>query len=374
MKTVLFTAILSLLCFSCTKQGNKNAFFADVRNQQPTNEIQGIKLDTLCLDSIESSYVGSLEIDKGRILFIDKKFCYVFLFDKEGHFIKSVLGQGSGPKELGTNSIEGYSLLSDGYFFVGSGNDCYLYNDSFSINKKYVINKGDKDQPEGYDVPWIYSLFYQNLLMKGYKNNLYYTVTSEYKGLNFIEDADGYFNNVHYLAKMNLETGKVEKMLGKYPSVYTSNSALKPVCCINFDITSAGDFIVSFEGDSLIYEYNDDFEPTKTYGYAGKNIKMPTRALNTISDFRKNYKVSRDESGYYTSLKFINETNTLFRSYKRYAEAETDGLQIYKEGVLIGDIDVPNNFQILGYIAPYYYATCGIDEEHESIKILKFKF
>ena len=48
-------------------------------------------------------------------------------------------------------------------------------------------------------------------------------------------------------------------------------------------------------------------------------------------------------------------------------------LRFIEHGVLQGDIEVPKSFYVIGYIAPYYYATIDIDEKNEMIKMFRFK-
>ena len=55
------------------------------------------------------------------------------------------------------------------------------------------------------------------------------------------------------------------------------------------------------------------------------------------------------------------------------ARGEADGLQIYKNGVLLGDVDVPKNSHVIGYIPPFYYAAIDTDDESETITMYKFK-
>ena len=372
MRTYISILVLLLLLYGCTSSVDKTIYFAEATNQKPQISVTELNYEPFDLEHVESSYIGLLEVYDDKIMFIDKKFCYVFLFDRDGHYIKRYLGQGPGPKELATGVIDGFAKIEDGFLFLGGGNDCHLYNDQFEYQDKYIIDKGSKNSKEGYDAPWIYTMTYENMQMKSYKQYLYYTVYSEYDDMNFIDSPEEYFAKSCYLAKMNLESGKVEKMLGKYPSVYDTQKTLKQASFVNFDITSSGHFMVSFEGDSLIYEYDMDFKPVKTYGYAGREMRMPERYLSTFYLFKKYYRSSREESGYYTGIDYINETQTLFRTYKRGKSSASDGLQIYREGMLIGDVDVPKGFKMLGYIAPYYYATCGIDEENERIELFKF--
>lgn len=376
MITKIIYLLISLFCLEgCVNRiPDKENYFAVIDNQAPSHEITSIDLQAFYLDSIESSYVAFLDIDQNNILLIDKKFCFVFFFDKNGHFIRKELGQGQGPRELMTGMIDGYAKIdTSGYFFVGGGNDCHLYNKEFEIQNRYVIDKGERKGKANYDTPWIYTLSYEHLLMKNYKEYLYYTVFSEYDDMNFIDSPIEYFAKAHYLCKMNINSGKVENMLGKYPIIYDEKKELKQFSFVDFDIDSTGKFYISFEADSLIYEYDVNFFPVNTYGYAGNNMNIADRVLNTFSDFRQYYEISRSNSGYYTSIKFVNETGLLFRSYTRGKDSISDGLQIYKNGILLGDIIVPENFKILGYIAPYYYATSGINEENESVEIFKFK-
>ena len=94
--------------------------------------------------------------------------------------------------------------------------------------------------------------------------------------------------------------------------------------------------------------------------------------LSTFQLFRENCFQNRKDRGFYNGIIYIEETDILLRTYQKGSETG-GGLQIYKQSVLIGDIDVPESFKVLGYIFPYYYATCGIDEDNERIVLYKFK-
>lgn len=374
-KYIKYLIVLNIVFSSCAgdKSLKQDEFFGSLRNESPINSISAITLHPFSLEPIESSYVALLDISDDFIYMVDKKFCWIFVFDKNGHFLKRELGQGQGPNELATGMIDGYTKInSNGYLFVGGGNDCHLYNDKFMLKNKYVIDKGQTGGVASYESPWIYTLSYEHLLMKNHGDFLYYTVFSEYDNMNFIESPDSYFANVHYLAKMNIYTGKVEKMLGKYSSIYQESKCLKQFSFVNFDIDAGGTFYVSFESDSLIYTYDKDFFPICSYGYSGEKMQNKQVVFSTFDDFSNGYEQNRAESGYYTGLKYINDTNILFRSYQRGDDASCDGLQIYKDGLLLGDVNVPFGFKIVGYIAPYYYATSGINEEKESVEMFKF--
>jgi hypothetical protein len=47
-------------------------------------------------------------------------------------------------------------------------------------------------------------------------------------------------------------------------------------------------------------------------------------------------------------------------------------LQVYMDDVLIADVDVPVNFRVSGFIAPYYYSNSFSNEDTEEIKLYRF--
>ena len=97
---------------------------------------------------------------------------------------------------------------------------------------------------------------------------------------------------------------------------------------------------------------------------------MPIASLEQVNrDLGKN----RLKKGYYGTVEYIDATGYLFRSYLKGADAATDGLQIYKDGVLVGDVDVPKGFRVTGYNAPYYYSQVFEDEEAEKLTVYRFR-
>ena len=36
--------------------------------------------------------------------------------------------------------------------------------------------------------------------------------------------------------------------------------------------------------------------------------------------------------------------------------SDTDGLQIYRDGIMLADLDVPKGFRVTGCIASYYFS------------------
>ena len=74
------------------------------------------------------------------------------------------------------------------------------------------------------------------------------------------------------------------------------------------------------------------------------------------------------------AVEYVDETGLLFRSYRKGGGSATDGLQVYRDGVLVGDVDVPLGFRMAGYVAPYYYSYVVPDEEGERLYMFRFKW
>lgn len=200
---------------------------------------------------------------------------------------------------------------------------------------------------------------------------MYYTIYCESPGFDFINNSS-YFQNAHILSKLNMDNCSVEQVIGYYPDIYTKDASLKQFSIVHFDVDKKGNFFLSFEADSLIYEYDYDYRPIKAYGYAGKNMDRKAVTFSTIKDFQLGHVKNREEQGFYNNLIYVDETNLLFRSYQKGKKVNKDGLQIYKNGILLGDVEVPKGLKIVGYIAPFYYASTIINDEEEDIKMYKF--
>ncbi len=127
---------------------------------------------------------------------------------------------------------------------------------------------------------------------------------------------------------------------------------------------------MGFEADSLLYQCDLNGVPQKAFGNAGSEMDtdyLPFRSFENPEPFL----VNREEKGYYNWVEYVDETGLLFRSYKKGA-GKPDGLLIYKDGVLVGDVEVPQGMRVKGYIEPYYFSQIFEDDENESLKVFRF--
>ena len=336
-------------------------------------KLTSIDIESFSLDSVESSYIGFLEMNQDTVYLIDKRFCWIFRFTKDGRFIDRQLGLGEGPKEYNCGIIEGYCYLQDGnWAFFDPGAGCNFFSNSFDRQKRLQILIEGSEENKSYENPRIYTKDYGFLILRQMGNYLYYNVVAwQYMAEDFISDTNYYFRNARILMKMNLKTGKVEQLLGGFPSDYEKKHAVFQQ--VSFDINQKEEcFFVSYDADSLIYCYDKDYKPLYAFGWQGQDMRVDYRTYSIETTIKKRPQI-RSEYSYYHDIKYIEELGLLFRPYKKSPDSEADGLQIYRGQTLIADVAVPKGMVVLGYSEPYVYGTTSMDGIRESVDMFRFK-
>ena len=336
-------------------------------------KLTSIDIESFSLDSVESSYIGFLEMNQDTVYLIDKRFCWIFRFTKDGRFIDRQLGLGEGPKEYNCGIIEGYCYLQDGnWAFFDPGAGCNFFSNSFDRQKRLQILIEGSEENKSYENPRIYTKDYGFLILRQMGNYLYYNVVAwQYMAEDFISDTNYYFRNARILMKMNLKTGKVEQLLGGFPSHYEKKHAVFQQ--VSFDINQKEEcFFVSYDADSLIYCYDKDYKPLYAFGWQGLDMRVDYRTYSIETTIKKRPQI-RSEYSYYHDIKYIEELGLLFRPYKKSPDSEADGLQIYRGQTLIADVAVPKGMVVLGYSEPYVYGTTSMDGIRESVDMFRFK-
>ena len=359
------------LLFSC-KEGKID--FPNITNQST------IKIDSLTFEKIEfdleeyeCSFYGYSYCINNEIHFIDKYFCWLFAFSPEGKILYRELGQGRGPKEVICKRISNICKLQNGDLLVlGYTLDHYFFNKQYERENAFLLsnnNSGDK-----FNSSETYTTFYPNLNIKNYKDYLYYNIYSESDNFNFIDTPEKYYQNSKNLMQVNKKNGKVEKLIVNYPPFYLKNiGKYNAFPSINYDIDAQGNFYIAHEADSTIYKYNKEFIPVIAFGYMGKNMNTNYKPITSWKNCSLILQEERESKGYYTSLFISDNNHILFRSYQKGKPSPNDGLQIYQNETLIGDVLTPKSFKIGGYIAPYYYSTIINDIENEKMYVYRFK-
>ncbi len=375
MKTLNTTVCLFLLAISsCTT--NESGFKSAIVESKEQIKINNLKLECIKLDSINTSSFGeSLILPDNNIAFIDKHFCRVSVFDTIGRFHQNYLGLGGAPNETQIGKIAAQTLLSDGRLVLFGYNLNFHIFKNFINDKIFILKRTCTDHSiDGNSET--YTNQYTDMVCRNYKNKIYFNIYSEHPKFNYLEHTDKYLKKCYHLWEIDIDKQEATRLLAKgYPESYSKDPKKHIIFMgICYDIDHEGNFYVCYDTDPYIYVYDNNFIPEKTFGIKGKGMNTDYLYIDNYKECRKNFRSERNNKGYYYWIEYIDETKLLFRSYKKNSKSE-DGLQIYKDNVLIADIKVPKSFRVMGYIAPYYYSYIIplLEENDDSLIMYRFK-
>ncbi|MET0466272.1 MAG: hypothetical protein ABW007_24145, partial [Chitinophagaceae bacterium] len=337
-----------------------------------------IQIDTLELKPPAFSGVGFLKLHNGRLYFFDKVFGVVNEFDLTGQFIKRGLGLGEGPAEV--PSIMMYAPMGNKHFVLEKSWTFDIYDSTWHRIKRAGINWDDskplkelENNPQPTD-RGIYEIEYEvNNILPLDSSRILLSITSDHPRFN------GYFTPEFYseariFGVLNTKTGKIERLVGEKSPMYGQYRFIP-----NFDFcygeNLADSIMVNFEPDSLIYVYNPVFGKSVSFGRAGKDMAVSYPQTKQFDEAENRIIADRETYGYYTRLKYLQEKQLVFRSYKKGKDAASDGLQIYSADSkkLFGDIEVPKKFEVLGSDGDAFFATGIIDELNNRLAVFRFK-
>ncbi|MBQ8069319.1 MAG: DUF4221 family protein [Bacteroidales bacterium] len=352
-------------CNSGKRLVTDNDFFCLPQDNEVNIEVDRLVIEELLPNISNTSYIGYSAINSGSLFFADHLFGTLTQFDKEGLSLGPKILQGNGPSELPTIP-EGYTISDEGHhFFVGSSNDVYEFDENFNkVNNFFFYNKRIMEG-NVYERSDFYTLFYGNLNLKINDGNMYMNVA----GGNDALDATSrdFYKVSRIINKRDAKTGDIYGYLGRLsPSIKYMTAFQKDYFCINQE----GEFVIAYEADDLMYVYDQDYKLKYSFGQPGRDMNRDYVELK-VDDFEDMLQNERDTKGRYTSLGIAN--GLVFRTYWTGLPEDKTRLQIYDGTTMIGDVDVPDGFKVLGYIAPYYYTEFICDEEAETMKLYRFK-
>ena len=364
MRTRLFVIGIILFFFSCGKKEKKT-------NHESVQNItyDRIVIDTVCVDIPNSSFNGFSGVYHESIYFLDRFFGYFYEISLDGEILDRHMGIGRAANEIPIKAPYAAVFDKNKLLLLGGTYDSYLFT---NLTNRTKIDIKVSETSNTLEDSRVYTSFSEILRMNG--DGFFYNIYSESTFANPVEHSNKYFNDAHIIMQVNIKTGEA-KPLGHYSEYYHTNHGLvKHLFGINYDIDQQGNFIVSYQTDSLIYMYNNNFEPISIFGFEGKEMKKDyTESLPLWDDFNQAYKNDIKNKGYYYWLEHIEEGNYTFRSYQKDGVSEVDGLQIYKNNIMIADVCVPRHFKVIGYIAPFFFTQIICDEQNESMKFYKFR-
>lgn len=376
----IFATIASL----CSCKSNIEPQFATPINCPKNISITNLELDSIVVNNISSSYIGFTRIFGDSIYFMDQRFSWLFAMDKNGKGIKRHLGLGGAPTEINTAEILDICQLANGNFFIiGPSWDTHIYKPNWtSLRRKQVLNwQVDKQQrkPDPNVIRTtgtFYTIAYETPILRhrALKNNVLVPIESAHQQFSPYFDRSTY-SKLHIFATIDTKTNTPQNVMGNIsPWFKNAPEGYAHLAYFTYDVSDT-ELFVNFMPDSIIYVFDHNMKPIRAFGYAGSNMDTDYRVIPTkpLRELRKNGIIERQTRGYYQSIVYVAKTGTLFRSYQKGAHSTTNGLQIYRNDVLIADIDVPKGFTIEGYIEPYYYSSSFSDGTNEELKIYRFK-
>ncbi|HET8860116.1 hypothetical protein [Marivirga sp.] len=380
MKKIIYVFIIFTV-ISCTsnhkEKSTKVSYSKNIK-------IDSIYIEEVMLPNISTSFSGTFEIFDNKINFVDQRFGWVYEFNPNGKLVNRHLGQGAGPNEINTAYLDGYvNLKSGNHLFLGSTFDVHVHSDSsFERIKSYTfswegaqdVNKVRTSSSPDVNQFALYTLDYQNLIIREDQNgNVYLPIYGETQYFNGI-NSDFYYDKGHILARLNLKSGRIDKLLGKRSPQYLEQKYLPHHSFFSYDIDENNYFYVSHEIDSLIFKYDQNFDLVSVFGSKGRNMATDYITMKQFDSklFKDLYFNKRPQLGWYSYLEFVDDVGLLFRSYTKGKHSDYDGLQIFEDETLIGDVQVPKSFRVKGYIEPYVYGELKTNDDSK-LNLYRFK-
>lgn len=376
--------VLLLVMTGCQSKKESTTSNWEIKPTAQQLSITQIGIDTVFVNLPKFSYLGFWKMDGSQLLYFDKMYGAVSIFDKIGKFVSTPLPKGKGPREIDSWCKNG----SNNVLFEG----CRIYqydskwqkikvsslNTDSTISKKELIDKPKASYLEVYEVK-----YFQNNHTMLDSTHVLFNIESPHPKFNgyFSAFAKAYYQQANIFARVNINTGKWEKNLLHYSDYYVAHPNVANFSNWSYDM-DASKLYLNFDADSLIYVYDKQLKPLYAFGRKGVNMNQKYIETTTYKEAIKVFSQERAAKGFYSTIKRIAKLDLTFRCYTT-GNSEADifddddannrRMQIYKGTVLVGDVQVPSRFNIIGYDENFIYADGYLDESNEKLAFYKFK-
>ncbi|GAB2624006.1 hypothetical protein [Belliella aquatica] len=377
---------ITLLIFVSCKQKVQSVDDTIIITSSKVGEelISTINLELLEFEYDEPVGIGLTLLHNENFYFIDRLSTQILEFDFEGNFKRKPITKGEGPSEI--QRFHTVYFGKDQFYFI-SGYTVSVFNKDFNLVRRFELDfehgstLHEIEHNPTPDNPAVYELKYWGNQV--FENNGFFYVKIESSNPKF----NGYDHREYYLyggtyGEFDLKTGKATRVLGKRPPVYLNYSHITYLDLYYHDVHEK-EIYLSFEPDSLIYITDMEFNVKEAFGVKGIGMhqdyietKHHEEASNLV------FRMNKIQKGYYKYVKHFHEDGITFRTYTLGIPNDTvlehgtnpQRMQIYKDKALVGDVEVPTSFAIIGKIGDYYYADgSGGNPNNEEIIVYKFK-
>ena len=373
MRQILILITASLALFSC-KSNYQGEY--KVENRRDI-KYPRLVIDTIIVNIGLTALEGYSGVHEDYLYYLDQYDCYLYKISLEGEVTEKRFGLGRGPNEIPFPGTA--AAINDNKFLIlGSSADHLIsknYNDKSDAFERIWHSFHKMPEATTLEDARAYT-FFDAVILRVDNDKLFYNIVGNGSVMEPYEQSETYYKDAHIIMEVDIFTGDM-RPIGKFSQYYIDNhSKFKYLFIPIYDIDKSGNFIVTYQADSLIYVSDREFSPIKAFGYEGKEMdKNYTPATSDMESIRRAYTndILNKEKGYYYWVKYVNETDMTFRSYKKGGQASKDGLQVYNGHTLIADVDIPEDLMVAGYIPPYYVSQMVFDLENEIMKFYRFK-
>ena len=391
MKKTFFYLILffSVSCQTNTSNEDKylNLSLLDSKSKTQLNKIE---IDTIFAD-FSFTYSGDIfwKLRDDSLYLFDRLMGTVDIYNKQGVFSRRTLGIGRGPGEvmeqIGTvcNFGKGWLLVDDYVMYYFSRDfdnkiikNLFALDDSFAARRGSILKNPDPAKDIELYIPAYYVRPQMSLLKDG---TILIKVSCDHPDYKERK----YYRESAIIAKYNYDKGTISKLMGRYPPSYRTEYYTVAFPDHYYSGYKNGQFLLNFEIDSLIYVCDNNFDPQNAFGLSGEMINTDYKLTNSDGPTEINFQKEESVRGYYMTVYYSPNTDITLRTYKTGIKNESEAgktnnpsrMQIYKGIDLVGDVPIPDNFEIIGYEHPYFYADgyFEIGEEKDKVGIYKFK-
>jgi hypothetical protein len=348
-------------------------------------KVSQLIFDTVSINLDNTSGVGSFLIYKDTLVFVDELYSTLYLFDSNFNEVDSRFGRGDGPGEL-SGRIDGFAENGARLIALGPSYDYYILDiGSGEVMKKGLLRFDDESQNNPNEVmsnprpefKEIYEVDYPGLQLAFLNDEkVILNITTSHPLFNAFSHRE-FYETARILTVLDINSGKLSGIYGRMSPIYGSWRFLPYLSSVKVAGWEGNGFFLGYEADSLIYFFREVDELQYAFGNAGRGMKTDYEQVEGTEDYVQYYKELRPKYGFFTFLKHFPELELLFRGYRRSESEEMDGLQIYQGSVLIGDLDVPKGFSVIGFRNDKFYGEIKSEDglSSEEIPVLvEFKW
>lgn len=391
-----FIFIVIISCISCNNINDQdnNDYYSNIER---VGSGKDISINRLSIDTVKTNvsftYSGDVfwKMKDDTLYLFDRLLGIVDIFNRKGEFYKRALGIGKGPNEV-MEEIGTVCNFKDGWLIVDIYNvfrfsrafDNKRHKFLFSIDRDMQKKKQDllKNPNPAKDIE-LYVPAYLYPQMVFLKNqSVLIKVSCEYP--DFRENR--YYKESALIGEYDFTKGTITRLMGRYSNEYKTEDYTVAFANHYFTKYKNEGYLLSFGIDTLLYICDDDFKPHKAFGISG-NMENTEYARKNKKDktISHNFKTERLIKGYYTSIFYCNENNLTFRVYKTGIKKDNipndlsksknpSRMQIYKGTKLIGDVPVPEHFEIIGHKGTWFYADGYFKSKEDGDEIGFYRF